>query len=117
MSELFEPSDAWDRRLVTGARGILADFNAAGVLEAADVHVAARVSQLVGAAEPISDTVQLALALAVRAVRRGSVCVALDEVGAVAPELAWPEPVAWVAEVAASPLVTAAVPPLRLEGE
>lgn len=124
VSELFEPSDLWDRRLSASAQGLLAEFNRAGVLEAADIQVGRRVSELAagtvaapGETAPLSDRVQLALALAVRAVRRGSVCVDLAEVREIAPELAWPEPVAWLAEVAASPLITAPTPPMRLEGE
>ena len=38
--EVFEPVDAHDRRLALGSSGALADFNRAGVLSAADVHVA-----------------------------------------------------------------------------
>lgn len=122
MSELFEPSDAFDRRLTVAAEGLLATFNRAGVLEAADVHVGRRVSELAAGAdgsEPagIGETVQLALALAVRAVRRGSVCVSLDDVRQIAPELPWPEPTSWLAEVAASPLITSATPPMRIEGD
>ena len=40
MTELFEITDAADRRLALGATGLLRDFNEAGVLTAADVHVA-----------------------------------------------------------------------------
>ena len=51
-------------------------------------------------------TVALAVALAVRAVRGGSVCVDLTTVAARSglEELPWPEPAAWLAAVAASPL-------------
>ena len=38
--------DPADRRLALGAGGLLRVFNEAGVLEAADVHVAARLSRL-----------------------------------------------------------------------
>jgi len=57
------------------ARGVLAAFNDAGVLAAADVHVARRLRRLGGES---SEAVLLAAALAVRAVRLGSVCVELD---------------------------------------
>ena len=40
MTDLFEPLDAHDRDLALGATGLLGAFNAAGVLTAADVHVA-----------------------------------------------------------------------------
>ena len=73
------------------------------MLTAADVHVAMRLGRL--GREP-SESVQLAAALAVRAVRLGSVCielatvassVALDEESAglsdvAVPDLPWPEP-------------------------
>lgn len=39
MVELFEPVDDHDRRLALTATGPLRDFNAAGLLTAADVHV------------------------------------------------------------------------------
>ena len=72
MTELFEPSDATDRRLALGATGMLRAFNEAGVLTAADVHVATRVGRLAGEAD---ERVLLATALATRAVRHGSVGV------------------------------------------
>src|SRR5690349_4563470 len=84
MTDLFEPVDSTDARLALGATGLLADLNTAGVLTSADVHVA--------------------LALAVRAVRSGSVCVDLATVADPA-DLPWPELEDWVAAVAASPLV------------
>ena len=122
--------DPRDRALALGAHGRLADLNRAGVLEAADVHVATRLIDLV--AEPGErsenesrpgdlEAVSLAIALAVRAVRQGSVCLELAEV-ATDPALVdhpWPEADAWCAALEASPLVT---PPgdgprvLRLEG-
>ncbi len=40
MSELFEVTDAADRRLALSASGLLSELNQAGVLTAADVHVA-----------------------------------------------------------------------------
>ena len=48
MTELFEISDRYDRRLALGASGVLHDFNEAGVLTAADVHVARRLGELTG---------------------------------------------------------------------
>ncbi|QNN52348.1 exodeoxyribonuclease V subunit alpha [Nocardioides mesophilus] len=110
MTELFEVTDPADRRLALGATGLLRTFNEAGVLTAADVHVARRVGELAGESD---DRVLLAAALATRAVRHGSVCVQLAEVAEVAPGLPWPEPVGWQDAVAASPLREAGV--LRLE--
>ena len=77
------------------ATGLLAEFASAGVLSAADVHVALRLSRL--GHEP-SETVLLAAALAVRGVRTGSVCVELATVAdsvvpdedALPVELPWP---------------------------
>ncbi|GEP33346.1 RecBCD enzyme subunit RecD [Nocardioides szechwanensis] len=106
MTELFEPTSERDRRLVTGAAGLLGAFNVAGVVEASDVHVAARLGSLGG--EP-DESVLLAVALTVRAVRRGSVCLDLATVPALDPALPWPEPAAWAQAVAASPLTTAGV--------
>ena len=63
-----------DRRLALGATGLLRTFNEAGVLAAADVHVASRLGALLGESD---EQVLLAAAVAVRAVRQGSVCVDL----------------------------------------
>jgi exodeoxyribonuclease V alpha subunit len=98
--------EAHDHRLAAGATGLLEAFNQAGVIEAADVQVAKRLGVL--AAEP-DETVALAVALAVRAVRGGSVCVdlatvAVDTVVEGGLELPWPEPTGWLAAVGASPL-------------
>ena len=65
-----------DARLAVRSRGLLAQFNAAGMLDAADVHVAARLGRLTRESD---ERVLLAVALAVRAVRAGSVCVELAE--------------------------------------
>jgi exodeoxyribonuclease V alpha subunit len=89
---LWESDDPWDVRRVLGAGGDLAAYNVAGVLEAADVHVAHRVCAIAGDSDPRSA---LAVALAVRAVRHGSVCLALDEAAGLAPELSWPDLAEW----------------------
>ncbi|TGY75977.1 AAA family ATPase, partial [Cellulomonas shaoxiangyii] len=110
---------------------LLGAFAAAGVLTAADVRVAERLGALTGEAD---ERVRLAAALAVRAVRGGSVCVsladavALVDVGDPGPGrieaggreaagpgpgtpdagpavLPWPEPDAWAAAVRASAMV------------
>ena len=59
---------------VLQASGVLAVFAEAGVLAPADVHVARRLGEL---ARETDDTVLLATALAVRAVRLGSTCLDL----------------------------------------
>ncbi len=110
---MTRPPDPDAAHQVRGATGLLADFNRAQVLEAADVHVARRLGALGG--EP-DERLLLAAALTVRAVRLGSVCVdlatahtvtAVDgvEPGDVAA-LPWPEPAGWVAAVARSRLVS-----------
>ena len=71
MSALADPFEA---RRATGATGLLREFNDIGVLSAADVHVAARLGELVGEE---SEAVRLAVALAVRGPRLGHVFVDL----------------------------------------
>ena len=130
----------WESGWTNVASGRLADFQAAGVLSAADIHVARRVGHL---GDEGDESVLLACALAVRAARLGSVCLDLvaapaqiipmadDESGlpagadplagvAVAAALPWPEPDAWASALAASALVDAegragGGRPLRLE--
>jgi len=104
-----------DRRIARHADGVLGDFNRAGVLEAADVHVARRLGAL-GA--ETADDVLLAVALTVRAARLGAVCVDLATIAeqptdATEP-LEWPEAEGWTATVAASALTEVGV--LRLDG-
>lgn len=103
MTDLFEPIDATDARLALGATGLLGAFNSAGVLTSADVHVASALGRL---GRESDERVLLAVALAVRAVRGGSVCVDLATV-ADPPDLPWPAADDWSHAVAASPLVTA----------
>lgn len=100
------------------AEGLLRTFSAAEVLEAADVHVAQRLTALVGETD---ERVALAVALVVRALRGGSVCVDLREaqaqVGLTHPaDLPWPDADGWMAGVRASPLL-GSPPVLRLLGE
>ncbi len=110
-------TDPMDWRQVPAATGLLATFNAAGVLDAADVHVAQRCCAL---AEEPSDVVALAVGLAVRALREGSVCVDLSTVaadiggGADDGDLPWPAPVELIAAVAGSSLTGTAI---RLDHE
>ncbi|MBT0995578.1 exodeoxyribonuclease V subunit alpha [Cellulomonas sp. DKR-3] len=108
--------------------GLLAPFVAARVLTSADVHVGRRVARLCGEED---ERVHLAAALAVRALRAGSVCVVLADAPATVVEpaededaaspdvgpgvtvpadptsgpLPWPEAAAWTAAVRASPAV------------
>jgi exodeoxyribonuclease V alpha subunit len=117
-----------DPRLVISAAGALREFNEAGVLAAADLHVARRLAELAGETD---EAVMLAAALAVRGPRLGhvyvdvatirdTVTVDTDEpvdVGA----LPWPETEDWLARLAASPLVAVGEEPgdprpLRLVG-
>jgi exodeoxyribonuclease V alpha subunit len=95
-----------DRRLAHRAEGVLRSLNETGVLEAADVHVARRLGVLGAEAD---EDVLLAVALAVRAVRNGSVCVDLADVHRLEDDVAWPAVDGWLASVAASPLVAAGV--------
>lgn len=108
--------DPYDVRLVQRAAGLLGAFNTAGVLSAADVHVALRLARL-GPDGSADGEILLAVALAVRGPRLGHVCTDLSEIGANVvvdadfpvdvSQLPWPDPQSWVAQVAASPLVAA----------
>lgn len=120
--------DAFDVRRARHAPAVLREFNDAGVLDAADVHVARRL----GARGVEEDAeVLLAAALAARAPRLGHVCIDLttarDTVTPEAPEpldprtLPWPDADTWPTRLAASSLVTAGDEgpsgrPLRLVG-
>ncbi|GAA8844876.1 exodeoxyribonuclease V subunit alpha [Helicobacter pylori] len=66
---MTEVLDRYDRRVARTATGELAELNAAGVIEAADVHVASRLATLVGEEDPLA---RVTLALVVRAAREGS---------------------------------------------
>ncbi len=96
-------------------------FRAAGVLDALDVHFARAVCRLGGADDPC---LLLAAAFASRAPRLGHVCAELGDLpatvrlegeAATAP-LPWPDPDAWRAAVAQSPLV-GDERPLVLDGD
>jgi exodeoxyribonuclease V alpha subunit len=117
-------SDAHSSRRALGASGLLAAFNDAGVIAAADVHVARRLCRVLGEGD---ESVLLAMALAVRGPRLGHVHVDLatirdtatvepygeeDEPVDVAA-LPWPEG-EWADRVAVSRMVSDG--PLRLEG-
>jgi len=111
-------TDAFDVRRAQSAPPLLRAFNDAGVLTAADVHVALRLARLAGEAD---ESVLLAAALAVRGPRLGHVFVDLATIASTATVetdepvdiSALPWPVDWIEPVAASPLVTEGA--LRLE--
>ena len=121
-------TDPFDVRRVPAATGALRTFNQAGVLHAADVHVAVRLGRI-GREE--DEAVLLGAALAVRAPRLGHVCTDLVTIADTvttdveAPvdlhALPWPDLAGWVDRLSASPLVAvgegdAGVRPLRLVG-
>jgi exodeoxyribonuclease V alpha subunit len=110
------------------ASGLLAVFNQAGILNPADVHTANVVCRI---GRDVDERVRLALALTVRALRNGSVCIDLRSVHTTAFDeaevvidisaLPWPEPDEWIAACKASPLVSDGADkpsgrPLRLAG-
>jgi exodeoxyribonuclease V alpha subunit len=117
-----------DARLVLRATGLLRTFNELGVPRPADVHVAQRLGTLAAESD---ERVLLAVALAVRGVRQGSVVLRLADVPeavtpddaedepTVAVELPWPATDGWVDALMRSPLVGASgtdgVRPLRWE--
>ncbi|WP_183095080.1 exodeoxyribonuclease V subunit alpha [Nocardioides stalactiti] len=113
MTEVFEVEDLHDHRIAAGATGLLATFNRAGLLTAADVHAAARICALAGEED---EQVALAVAVTVRAARHGSVCVDLAELatGDGAADLPWPDRDGWQRAIEGSPLTGAGV--LRREG-
>ena len=112
MSEAVAAPDVFDVRRARSAAGLLREFNAAGVLSAADVHVARRLSEL---ASEQDELVLLGAALAVRGPRLGHVLVDLATIRDTATvdadeavdlsALPWPAADAWVARMRASPLV------------
>jgi exodeoxyribonuclease V alpha subunit len=108
--------DVHDVQRVRRVSGLLREFNDVGVLGAADVHVAMRLGRLTGEAD---DRVLLAVALTVRALRSGSVCLdvatarettAVEDVDQAAMRsLAWPAASAWLKALEASPMVAVGV--------
>ena len=105
-------ADPFEVRRVTGATGLLREFNQIGVLSAADVHVAARLAELVG---DESEIVRLAVGLAVRGPRLGHVFVDLATIRDTASvesdepvdlsALPWPGVEEWLGALATSELV------------
>jgi exodeoxyribonuclease V alpha subunit len=125
---VIELADTWDARIARAAPEPLRAFNDAGVLAAADVHVALRLAALAGEQDP---AVLLAAALAVRGPRLGHVYVDLATIAAQATvdtdepvelsALPWPEAVGWTRALRGSGLVATGEDeggpprPLRLE--
>jgi len=106
---------ALEWRNARSATGLLREFTDAEVIESSDVHVAQRLTTL--AKEP-DESVALAVALVVRALRNGSVCMDLRSIESQVDVdgLAWPSADEWLAAVHASPL--AGTPPvLRVDGD
>ncbi|MGZ4615430.1 MAG: exodeoxyribonuclease V subunit alpha [Actinomycetes bacterium] len=111
-----------DASLALRADGALAAFHRAGILSAADVHVARRLGVIGGETD---DAVLLAAALVVRSTRHGSVVLDLataaettspdvdEEADGPVVEVALEWPVDWAARCANSPLVGG---PLRMAG-
>jgi exodeoxyribonuclease V alpha subunit len=99
-------------RQALSATGLLRIFTDAEVIESSDVHVAQRLTEL--ANEP-NETVALAVAMVVRALRNGSVCLDLRSIEK-QDGLPWPDADDWLTAVRASPL--AGTPPvLRVDGD
>ena len=93
-----------DVELAVAASGLLQTFNEAGVLDVADVRVAERICFL---GKETDERVALAVALLVRGLRGGSVCIELATIASAVgiEEVPWPSPVEWLAAVRASPLL------------
>lgn len=89
--------------LAVDASGLLQTFNEADVLEVSDVRVAERICAL---GKESHESVALAVALLVRGLRGGSVCIELAtiafDIGA--EDVPWPSAEAWLAAVRKSPL-------------
>jgi exodeoxyribonuclease V alpha subunit len=121
--------DDFDARRALRAGGLLREFNDAGVLAPADVHVARRLVELAGDGD---EWVALAAALAVRGPRLGHVYVDISTIHRSATvdaeepvdlaSLPWPDAEAWLERLSASGLVAVgedgavADRPLRLIG-
>ncbi|MFZ0832806.1 MAG: exodeoxyribonuclease V subunit alpha, partial [Mycobacterium sp.] len=102
-------------RQARSATGLLRTFTDAQVLESSDIHVAQRLTAL---ASKYDESVALAVALVVRALRNGSVCLdvrsAVQQVGI--EGLPWPDVDAWLATLQSSPLA-GSPPVLHVDGD
>ncbi len=115
-------TDPREGRVPLAAPTALRQFVEAGILAAADVHVARTLVRLLDEADEAS---LLGAALAVRAPRLGHVCVDLsgiresavpsDDSASSPVDLPWPEPGPWAASLRAGALAGEGGP-LRLEG-
>jgi exodeoxyribonuclease V alpha subunit len=134
VSASFAVADPFSPTRALRAPSPLREFNGAGVLSAADVHVALRLAELAGVGE--DPQVLLAAALAVRAPRLGHVFVDLSSIAQTAivesgeeldlSALPWPGVERWVVRVAGchelvavgdgSERASGTVSPLRLVG-
>jgi exodeoxyribonuclease V alpha subunit len=90
--------------VAVGVAGLLETFNVAGVLEVSDVRVTERICAL---GKESDDSVALAVALLVRGLRSGSVCIELESIAASVgvDDVPWPSSGAWLAAVRDSPLL------------
>jgi exodeoxyribonuclease V alpha subunit len=120
--DIEEPrrDDPHDVRRARNAPGLLRAFNDIGVLAAADVHVAVRVTSLAGETD---GSIALAAALAVRAPRMGHVYVDLATIRDTAAvesdepvdlsALPWPEVEGWMRALESSSIVAVGEDPLE----
>lgn len=90
--------------LAVVASGLLAVFNEAGVLDVSDVRVADRICVL---GKESDERVALAVALLVRALRGGSVCIELATIASdiAVDDVPWPPAEGWLAAVRDSALL------------
>jgi exodeoxyribonuclease V alpha subunit len=90
--------------LAVNATGLLQTFNEAGVLDISDVRVADRICVL---GKESDERVALVVALLVRGLRGGSVCIELETIASdiAADDVPWPLPDASLAAVRKSPLL------------
>lgn len=129
VADIARSHNPYSARRATAGAGLLQVLSEATVLDSADVRTALLLSRLVGGSD---EAVQVAAALAVRAVRLGHVYVDLATAAStVAPDdeeadvdlrsIGWPDAATWPGLVAASPLTASGVDgpanrPLRLIG-
>ncbi|MGI9022163.1 MAG: AAA family ATPase, partial [Acidimicrobiales bacterium] len=125
--DVVEP-DPFDSRMARNATGLLRTFNDAGILSAADVHLALRLGRL---GPEDHEQVLLAATFAARAPRLAHVCTDLATIGDTVTidadlsvdvgALPWPDTAEWLAAIRTSALVAVGVDggddrPLRLVG-
>jgi exodeoxyribonuclease V alpha subunit len=93
-----------DVEFAVGAAGLLQTFNEAGVLDVSDVLAADRICAL---GKESDERVALAVALLVRGLRGGSVCIELKSIASSVgvEDVPWPSSEVWLAAVRDSPLL------------